>query len=152
MTNNGSESDAFAPINNLSTNEADSQEVVILVPDAPYLQSSAQAFMQAFYPPHSPETSEIGDWSQVLSNGVVVDYPLSGYKYPTIHTASDLDPNSIFVAGSDNCVTWSISGSEYMATEDFSITQNNTNSMYDMIGIDMLNDLFPEQTWGYYNA
>ncbi|KAF2094482.1 phosphoglycerate mutase-like protein, partial [Rhizodiscina lignyota] len=152
VVNNDSNSNAFAPINNLNTNRADREETVILVPDNEYFQGSAQAFMQSFYPPHKPEVEEITDLSQILSDSSVVDNPLNGYIYPLIHTSSDLDPNSIFVAGADNCVTWAVSGSEYLGDPQFLATQNATVNLYDMIGIDVLASLFPEGSWGYYNA
>lgn len=152
VVNNDSTSDVFAPINTLNTNRADREETVILVPDSPYLEASAMAFMQAFYPPHLPEVQEITDLSQIISDSSVVDNPLNGYIYPQIHTASDLDPNSLFVAGADECVNYGISGSEYLGQDEFLQTQNRTSDLYDMIGIDILTSLFPEGSWGYYNA
>ena len=110
------------------------------------------AFMQGFYPPHQPQSQEINDLSQVLSDQSVIDSPLNGYIYPSIHTASDLDPNSVFVAGADNCVNWEVSGSEYLQAQSFLRTQNATTDLYEMIGIDILASLFPEESWGYYNA
>lgn len=144
-------SNVFAPIVDIS-NTADAIETIVLTPDNQYSSGSAQAFMQGFFPPHAPDAEQITDLSMIMSDSSIVDAPLNGYIYPMIHTASPLTPNGIFVSGSDNCNNWETSAQDYLQSNAFLQTFNSTLDMYGMIGIDVLDPFFPQDTWTYENA
>lgn len=116
---------------------------------------SAQAFMQAFYPPYnlnSNVTAEYLDPTSVLANESYIDNPLNGYQYPLIQTFTALDPNSIFVSGADNCISWDIGEAAYYNSDAFSAMDTNTAGLYNEIGPAILSGVLPEAGWSFANA
>jgi hypothetical protein len=99
--NGGSTALGSAPIIGLSANVVDNDQTYVLAPDEPWLVASAQAFLQGLYPPFTLNRTAalILDPSYILANGTYMEYPLDGYQYAQVHTASDLDPTSIWVQG-----------------------------------------------------
>ena len=53
----------------------------------------------------------------MLANGSIIDFPLGGYQYPQIYTASRLDPNSIYVAGDVNCAAHDVAVMSYVDSQ-----------------------------------
>lgn len=81
------------PIPGLSVNIVDNTQLYLLARDDDYIAGSAQAFMQGVYPPLGPAYV---DEESILSNGTLIQYPLGGYQYPTIHAISPLDFNYVW--------------------------------------------------------
>lgn len=116
---------------------------------------SAQAFMQAFYPPYnlnSNVTAEYLDPSSVLANDTYIDNPMNGYQYPLIQTFTALDPNSIYISGADNCISWDVGEAAYYNSDGFNTMSTNTESLYQSIGPDILSGVLPEAGWSFANA
>ncbi|OCK80247.1 phosphoglycerate mutase-like protein [Lepidopterella palustris CBS 459.81] len=142
------------PIIDISANVVDNDQTYVLAADEPYLVASAQAFMQGLYPPFTlNKTAAIMlDPSYILANGSYIEYPLDGYQYAQVHTASDLDPTSIWVEGSENCVNAALSGNEYYDSPEFSATRASSQSLYQAVGMSTLGDVLTQPQWDYYNA
>lgn len=152
--NGGSTALGSAPIIGLSANVVDNGQTYVLTPDKPWLVASAQAFLQGLYPPFTlNRTAALKlNPSYILANGTYMDYPLDGYQYAQVHTASDLDPANIWVQGSENCRNTTLSGIEYYDTQEFANTRATAERLYQAVGYSMLKDVLKRPQWDYYNA
>jgi hypothetical protein len=116
-------------IADLSTDIINNDQVWVQTLDTPYLISSAQAFMQGLYPPHNVSSGS-GDATDVLADGTTIDYPLNGYQYASIQAASQDDPKSRLVSGTQNCPTAQVDGLTYLTTDRFKETYGATEDLY----------------------
>ncbi len=140
-------------IRGISTYEIDSTQVYAMSTVDEFVVASAQAFVQGLYPPLSASSNNtILNSMSVLANGSNIDFPLGGYQYPQIYTASELDPNSIWLAGVVNCPAYSISGAEYFNTQEFVQTSVTNNDFYKGLESSILRGELPHSTLGYHNA
>ncbi|KAF2401366.1 phosphoglycerate mutase-like protein [Trichodelitschia bisporula] len=130
------------------------QQLYVLTENTQSTTASALAFMQGFYPPFQlPNgTAKYIDPSSLVANNSYVEYPLNGYQYPSINAVSELDPNSIFVAGNDNCDNYYESGGTYTSSIQFSYIQNQTHDFYQSIGRAILGDDMNPSGWDYAYA
>jgi hypothetical protein len=87
-----------APILGLQRNAIDNSQLTILSTTDSYTAASAAAFLQGLYPPinQSFAPNAGGLESAVLADGTMVNFPLGGYQYPAIETASTQDPNIVW--------------------------------------------------------
>ena len=147
--NGGSTALGSAPIIGLSANVVDNDQTYVLAPDRPWLVASAQAFLQGLYPPFTLNRTAalILDPSYILANGTYMEYPLDGYQYAQVHTASDLDPTSIWVQGSEYCLNTALSGNEYYDTQEFANTRATAELLYQAVGYSMLKDVLTQPQW-----
>jgi hypothetical protein len=116
-------------IANLSTDILNNDQIRVQTLDTPYLVSSAQALMQALYPPHSISNGT-ADTTGVLADGTTVDYPLNGYQYASIQAASQDDPKTRIVSGAQNCPMAQVDGLTYLTTNQFQETYGATEGLY----------------------
>jgi hypothetical protein len=116
-------------IANLSTDILNNDQVRVQTLDTPYLVSSAQAFMQGLYPPHGVSNAS-EDTTERVADGTTVDYPLNGYQYASIQAASQDDPKSILVSGSQNCPMAQVDGLNYLTTNEFQKTNGATEDLF----------------------
>lgn len=122
-------------ITGMSTDILDNDQVWVQTLDAPYLISSAQAFMQGLYPPHGIANGT-ADVTGILADGTSVDYPLNGYQYANIQTASLADPDSIYISGDSNCPTAQQAGLMYFTTDEFEQTRMANTELYQSLKLD----------------
>jgi len=112
----------------------DNEQIFLQTLDKPYLVSSAQAFMQGLYPPYGSnatgQTNVLGDAVGEMANGDVVGFPLNGYQYPKIQALSELDPQSVYIAGGDNCPASNLASAMYETTDNFLATQTSEQRFY----------------------
>jgi len=89
---------SFAPIVGIEGNAIDNTQLTILTNTDHYMVTSAQAFIQGLYPPilQAFSANSGGIEAARFANGSVVNYPLQGYQYPALRTASTLDFESIW--------------------------------------------------------
>jgi hypothetical protein len=121
------------PIIGLSTNILDSNQMLVQALNAPYVIASSQAFMQGLYPAYSITGSSYADSTSILSNDTAINYPLDGYQYAPIDSISEFDPNSVYMAGQQNCPL-SIQESEmYLLTQEFVDTKSASQPLYDAL-------------------
>ncbi|KAF2680093.1 phosphoglycerate mutase-like protein [Lentithecium fluviatile CBS 122367] len=109
------------------------EQLFIQTLNKPYLVSSAQAFMQGLYPPYSPNATRpdiLGDAVGELANGDVVQYPLEGYQYPRVQALGELDPESVYISGNENCPTSQVESAMYEITDEFLNTQTLEKRFY----------------------
>ncbi|MCJ1224827.1 hypothetical protein MMC12_001473 [Toensbergia leucococca] len=131
-------------INGLSTNELDNDQVSVMSTVDQFTSASAQAFMQGLYPPYSQAST--------LTNGSKIDYPVGGYQYPQIYTASALDQSSIWISGQVNCPAYDNSGTDYFSNPEFIETERLTEDFYESFEQDILLGEFSDATANYYAA
>lgn len=139
----------------LSSWNVDNDQITVLTIDDESTAVAAQAFMQAFYPPYSLGSNSSGqtlDPSSVLANNTYIDNPLNGYQYPLIQTFTALDPNSIYISGTDSCIEWDLAEANYYNGPSFNDFDTNTWSFYQSLGPEMLSNVLPEDGWSFGNA
>ncbi|KAI4945938.1 hypothetical protein J4E91_007379 [Alternaria rosae] len=102
----------------LSEDVLNNDQIWVQTLDAPYLVSSAQAFMQGLYPPHDISNAT-GDNTGVLADGTSIDYPLNGYQYASIHAANVYDPYARLVSGSAQCPQGQSDALKYFTTPEY---------------------------------
>ena len=102
----------------LSEDVLNNDQIWVQTLDAPYLVSSAQAFMQGLYPPHDISNAT-DDNTGVLADGTSVDYPLNGYQYASIHAANVYDPISRLVSGAGQCPQGQTDALKYFTTQEY---------------------------------
>ncbi|GAB7362240.1 hypothetical protein MBLNU230_g2265t1 [Neophaeotheca triangularis] len=146
---------AVAPFYGLNEDKYDPLQSYILAVDKTYTVSSAQAFMQAFYPPHTLDESLAAalDPTSVLANGTYIPNPLDGYQYPHIQAVDSLSPEYVYLEGWLHCTNWYSAASQYLRTNDFSRIENSSKYLYDAVGPPLLEHVLSENsTWSYGNA
>ncbi|EON61518.1 hypothetical protein W97_00733 [Coniosporium apollinis CBS 100218] len=144
-----------AHIKGLSPYIIDNGELYIAATEEQYTIASAEAFLQALYPPVTVNmsTANMLDSSSILSNSTYLEYPMGGYQYPKIRSAGILDPNSIYLSGSSACVNHAVSGADYYTSPEFKAMQMASGSLYERVGEAALpQTLFPDNSWNYGNA
>jgi hypothetical protein len=122
----------------MSPDALNNDQVLIQTSDEQHLVASAQAFMQGLYPPRSIVNSN-GTGSStgnLLSNGSAIDYPLGGYQYATIQSAGQLDPESIYVSGSQYCPAAQRDAMMYYTTDKFVEAKASNEAFYDKLNLD----------------
>ncbi|KAF2267095.1 phosphoglycerate mutase-like protein [Lojkania enalia] len=140
----------------MSPNILNNDQFLIQSIDAPYVLSSTQAFMQGLYPPYSPASNTSGpsllDTSGILANGTAINFPLGGYQYPEINVAGPLDPNSVYIAGTQNCPESMKESNMYMTTDQFLDTRTASESFYQALDETMFNGYLSQDRIDYLNA
>jgi hypothetical protein len=119
-------------IDGMSPYTLNNEQVLVQTLDSQYLVSSAQAFMQGLYPPYSILNGN-GTWfstSSLLSNGSAIDFPLNGYQYANIQSSGQLDYESIFVSGAQNCIGAQQDAMLYFTTDKFYDTKTANSDFY----------------------
>jgi hypothetical protein len=122
----------------MSHNTLNNDQILVQTPDEQHLVSSAQAFMQGLYPPRNIANSN-GTGSStgsLLSNGSAIDYPLGGYQYANVQSIGQLDPKSIYVAGSQYCPTARRDAMMYSSTEKFGEIKAANEDFYNRLNLD----------------
>jgi hypothetical protein len=139
------------PIMGLSVHQYNELNLEIEAVDAQYASASAQAFMQAFYPPHllSISQGDILDPDYVLANGSYEDYPLNGYQYPAIEIRSVYDPDSIWLNAYETCAVASEAQYSYYYSEEANNTVLDTLPIYTQVGSQFLSDRSFPADWSY---
>jgi hypothetical protein len=128
-------------------------QLTVLSTDDQYVFASALAFMQGLYPPLETSSNYTYIAGQsTLQNGSNVVAPLNGYQYPNINAVSSNDLNSIWISGSNNCPNYLASTNDYYGSEAFEIIQNSTENFYSSLQPDLLDQVFPDESVGYYDA
>ena len=146
-------SDRLLQIDGISPFEIDVTQTFVQSTIDEFTLASAQAFMQGLYPPvNSLGLSSILNSEYLLSNGSNVQFPLGGYQYPLIYTTSSLDPNSIWLAGGDNCQSYDNSGLEYFNTPEYSRIESDTAAFYASFEPGIFEGVLDNTTVNYHNA
>ncbi|KAL5116576.1 hypothetical protein ACEQ8H_005572 [Pleosporales sp. CAS-2024a] len=138
----------------MSNAALDNNQIMIQTSSQQHVISSAQAFMQGLYPPHSLGNSNGTAFSlaNLLSNGSAIDFPLGGYQYANIQSAGPYDPDSIFVSGIQNCPEAQQAAVKYFTTPSFYNTSRANEELYNKLNIDWFEgNLMPDQL-SYVNA
>ncbi|KAH8731065.1 histidine phosphatase superfamily [Phaeosphaeriaceae sp. PMI808] len=122
----------------MSTTILNNDQVLVQTLDSQHLVSSAQAFMQGLYPPQNIASgnSTRGASGGLLSNGTAIDFPLGGYQYANIQTASLDDPKSFYLAGTQSCPVAKMAAMKYFTTEKFMATKEANEDFYNKLDID----------------
>ncbi|KAI8683611.1 hypothetical protein NCS57_00025800 [Fusarium keratoplasticum] len=126
-----------AYIQKLNIDVIDNDDVDILSQTDEWVSAGAMAFMQGLYPP-SPSAYDATAGGEDLGLNLDLgdnntEYPLNGYQYPNIRTASYMDPSSTALDGTARCSAWN--------------TEINTNLTSD----EQLNNLYQSTLPFYQN-
>ncbi|ODM17917.1 hypothetical protein SI65_06705 [Aspergillus cristatus] len=140
-------------IQNLSPYVLDSEEVIVLSSTERSVVGSAQAFMQGLYPPLKQSGNLMySDSSSVLANGSIITAPFEGYQYPQILAFSSDDPQSLAVAGHDQCRGYEVASSEYQSSNEFQRITQETEAFYIDLYDRALSGVYDRSSATYKNA
>jgi hypothetical protein len=146
-------SDASKGIQQMNPYELNVDQVEIWSTVDQFVIASAQAFMQGLYPPLEDSSNHTFlDSESSLANGSNIEYPLSGYQYPQIYTASKLDMNNIWINGEVNCPMYTSSRAEYFSSPEFLNIESANADFYNNLEGSVLHGIFPNESVGYFNA
>ncbi|KAK8168949.1 histidine phosphatase superfamily [Phyllosticta citrichinensis] len=142
------------PIVDLSKDALENNQLFLLASENDYATATGLAFLQGLYPPLGMNASNVAllGGAATLSNGSFVQAPLGGYQYPQLRTASNYDPNLIYVAGAYGCVNAAKDRNDYFTTAESSETKNRTGELYNNIGNAVLLGAMSEDSWNYDRA
>jgi hypothetical protein len=132
------------PIQGLAPDILDPSQLLIQTLDTNYLMTSAQAFMQGLYPPYSLNRTRVGpvaDATGILSNNTAIDFPMGGYQYAPIQVLSELDPQSIYLAGDQNCPASQQESLMYQTTDAYLETKALSQSFYQALNRSLFDNL-----------
>ncbi|KAK0705165.1 histidine phosphatase superfamily [Lasiosphaeris hirsuta] len=165
--------DRHAPIVGIEANAIDNTQLSIITNTDQYMVTSAMAFIQGLYPPINQAFSENsgGMAAAQLANGSVVNYPLGGYQYPSIRTASILDFESVWyvrrctdiqgmavlthynrIGGNVGCTSYTESLLNFRNDTIIATVYNNTINFYQNLWRQLLNKAFPQSMANFGNA
>ncbi|MCJ1375624.1 hypothetical protein MMC20_006861 [Loxospora ochrophaea] len=136
----------------LDPNLLDNTQVFTLSTLDEYVVTSAQAFMQGLYPPLATYNQTSIGSSSILANGSAVEFPLGGYQYPQIYTASANDPDSIWIAGHIGCPAYDYSGFSYLSSPEFARLLSSTQDLYSRVEPEVPTSIIPNSSVSYENA
>ncbi|PWY84893.1 histidine acid phosphatase [Aspergillus heteromorphus CBS 117.55] len=140
-------------IESISSYALEDQDLDILSATDPSVIASAQAFMQGLYPPLNQTYGvQYPDPSYFMANGSWASAPFNGYQYPRIVTASSDDPQSIVVAGQDNCLLHQIANADYELGSDTQEIVQETEAFYNDLYSTALTGVFDLSSADYVNA
>ncbi|KAM0717181.1 hypothetical protein Q7P37_007033 [Cladosporium fusiforme] len=153
-TSSSSSGAVRAPLRGLKVNSADPRQFYVLALDTQPTVTSAQAFVQGFYPPSvlNESTAALMDPTSVLANGTYIESPLDGYQYAQIRTASELDPEFVYVGGSLECPAFQVAALDYTSSPEFAEAQQSSSSFYESVGAASLADTLTESQRDFVNA
>ncbi|KAJ5468843.1 hypothetical protein N7475_006595 [Penicillium sp. IBT 31633x] len=135
-------------IQNISPIILDSNDVDVLSTTDQNTVGSAQAFMQALYPPlGSMEVS-----STQSANGSFAQAPLNGYQYPRIVTIGEADPQSILIEGQTVCPMYHAAEAEYRNSEEVQDITRDTEAFYRKLWKLALSATYDDASVTYTNA
>lgn len=121
-------------IANMSVDMLNNDQISVQTLDKQYLVSSAQAFMQGMYPPHTlGNSSGLGDATGLLADGTTVQAPLDGYQYATVQSFSPYAYNSYYIAGNQNCPAAKLESLQYTVSDGFEATKAASKETYDLM-------------------
>ncbi|KAF2745419.1 phosphoglycerate mutase-like protein [Sporormia fimetaria CBS 119925] len=140
------------PIEGLSTDYLDPGQLYIQTLDRAYMQASAQAFVQGMYPPFDVSEAEDGGGALVgnESSQGSGDVPLPGFQYAPVQSLSEWDPQSVFVAGEQNCRSAVRASMQYYSTNEYAEKRKATQGFYDELDPELFGDQV--DTIDYINA
>ncbi|PYH44508.1 uncharacterized protein BP01DRAFT_416442 [Aspergillus saccharolyticus JOP 1030-1] len=131
---------------------ADEDIKVLTTTDASVI-GSAQAFMQGLYPAlNETYDAQFFDPIFLMSNGSVTTGPLGGYQYARIVSASLDDPQSVTVAGHQNCKLHQTADSEYRNSLEAQDLVQTSGAFYNRLYEFSLRDTFDRSSANYLNA
>ncbi|PYH91789.1 histidine acid phosphatase [Aspergillus ellipticus CBS 707.79] len=140
-------------IESISSYALEDEDLDILSTTDPSVISSAQAFMQGLYPPLNETYSvQYPDPSYRMANGSWSSAPFGGYQYPRIITASSDDPQSITVAGQDNCLLHQIADADYELGSETQEIRQESEAYYNRLYNTALTGTFDRSSANYANA
>lgn len=140
-------------VEGISRYQLNTDDITIVSTSDQFSVASAQAFMQGLYPPLSNSTNyTFTDGVSQLADGSNVQFPLNGYQYPPLYTASPYDENSIWVAGHVNCPMWDSSRSEYYNSAEYEDLLNANQDFYESLQPQVLDGVFLNASVGYFDA
>lgn len=145
-----SQPDTSTAIYGLSTNSINPQDLYILALDQQFATASAQSFMQALYPPNSRSNGT--DPASTLANGTYVPFPLDGYQFPWIHTASDTDADSVFMDGADDCPNFNSALQAQGKSESMQHKVDAAQHVYFSVGSILADDTLSMDLYSYSDA
>ncbi|KAF1841178.1 phosphoglycerate mutase-like protein [Cucurbitaria berberidis CBS 394.84] len=135
----------------MSPNVLNNEQILVKTLDTEYLVASAQAFMQGLYPPRALGNGT-GDASGLLADGRAIDYPLNGYQYASVKTSSQLDPDSIYIAGAQNCPVAQKEAMMYFTTDEFLETKAANKDFYKNLSVDWFEGNLKSDQLDYISA
>ena len=132
-------------INDISTDALNNIEIFVMSTIDQYKGASALAFMQGLYPPTNVSLDNDSTFATSPSNESGPTAPLGGYQYPRLLTFSPEDPNSIAIEGQFNCLLYEKALTEFANSDEAMQAKSESQSFYDDIEVNILNDVFPGQ-------
>ncbi|KAK1761297.1 histidine phosphatase superfamily [Echria macrotheca] len=144
----------FKPIVDIEGNAIDNSQLSILTNTDQFMVNSAQAFAQGLYPPILQAFAENNGGMDAARtpNGSIVNYPLGGYQYANMRTASVLDFESVWIGGHIGCTAYTESLLTFRADDIVETVYNNTLNFYQTLWAEVLHEVFPPSMANFGNA
>lgn len=117
-----------------------------MAPDQPLLVTSGQVFLQGLYPPQTYAKPS------ALANGEIIQDPVNGLQFTTLHTMATTDPNTIWLKADDGCPNYVEQSNGYLNSPEFLRLQAGSQSFYNSLKKDYLNGVFRDEEIGYQGA
>ncbi|OLN95938.1 hypothetical protein CCHL11_05062 [Colletotrichum chlorophyti] len=139
---------ATAQIRSISADEVRPEQLAVTSPSDVVLQSSANAFLQGFYPP-------VGT-ANTLANGSSVEAPLGGYQYvpvsavSTAATSQDAE-SSEWLQGGSGCGNAVVSSNNYFSSPEYAALAAESRDFYRSL-LPVINGTFSEKSASFENA
>ncbi|KAI1374794.1 phosphoglycerate mutase-like protein [Hypoxylon crocopeplum] len=141
-----------APIVGIERQALDNSQLDLYSSTDDFIVGGALAFLQGLYPPVTREFAynNGGDNASILANGTMINYPLDGYQYPNIQTASiTYDPASVWINGHVACTEYSTSGYQFRSSEIGEETYNSTLAFYETTWAQVFPNTLPNSILNY---
>lgn len=161
-----------APIQGLSGNTFDVDQVYIGCQDIQYTAASAQAFLQGFYPPLDQSDGESdqdnttpasmnkladgttvcviflqSNQTSILMACIQIKAPLDNYQYPLIQTYTSNSPEFVYIGASADCPAFDIHQENYEFSATAADIYQDSARFFQTIGKRFLGDVLGEEYW-----
>ena len=139
-------SNATSKLQNLSPDIAIASQLTVTAPLDTVLQDSAQAFLQALYPP-------VAGRSETLRNGTVVPAPMSGYQLVPVGltTSGSGSEDNGWLQDASGCKNAAVSSNNYFLSAEYTQLQAATHDFYARLQ-PVINGTFAADAASFKNA
>ncbi|KAI3548636.1 histidine acid phosphatase [Colletotrichum filicis] len=135
-------------IRNMSTDDVLPEQLSVTSPTDVVLQSSANAFLQGFYPPSGTV--------EALANGSSVEAPLGGYQYIPVNAVATASTStnaesSEWLQGGSGCGKAVVSSNNYFSSPEYAAVDAESRDFYQSL-LPVINGTFGAKAATFENA
>lgn len=143
---------ATSKIAGINTDVVKQSQITASAPADTVLQNSAQAFLQALYPPAALSNPKLD--TETLRNGTAVQIPMNNYQLiplQSVASAAGAEDTVWLQGGAGSCAKATISSNNYFTSPEYQNAMKSTTDFYKSLA-PFINTTFTDDQASFKNA